>query len=63
MTKDNVQEILNLANEIIGCFHAAEIEGLTAALCNTDDHHLKDLVERRLMYALYAAQEIKEKFE
>jgi hypothetical protein len=52
-----VQEAAALAEEVIGCFHAAEIVGLTAALCNTDDHHLKDLVERRLMHALYAAQE------
>ena len=52
------QEPVVLAQEVIGCFHAAEIEGLTAALVNTSDLHLKDLVERRLMYALYAAQEI-----
>ena len=52
------QEPVALAQEVIGCFHAAEIEGLTAALVNTSDLHLKDLVERRLMYALYAAQEI-----
>jgi hypothetical protein len=53
----------DLADEVIGCFNAAEIEGLTAALANTTDEHLKDLVERRLMYALYAAQEAKEKSE
>jgi len=52
-----VQEPVALAQEVIGCFHAAELEGLTAALANTSDLHLKDLVERRLMYALYAAQE------
>ena len=54
------QEPVALAQEVIGCFHAAEIEGLTAALVNTSDLHLKDLVERRLMYALYAAHDIKE---
>jgi hypothetical protein len=51
----------DLADEVIGCFEAAEIEGLTAALANTTDEHLKDLVERRLMHALYAAQATKEK--
>jgi hypothetical protein len=50
----------DLADEVIGCFEAAEVEGLTAALTNTTDEHLKDLVERRLIYALYAAQELKE---
>jgi predicted negative regulator of RcsB-dependent stress response len=54
-------EQLLLAQEVIGCFHAAEVEGLTAALANTTDEHLKDLIERRLMYALYAAQETQEK--
>ena len=46
------------AQEVIGCFHAAECEGLQAALAGTADEHLKDLVERRLMHALYAAQEV-----
>ncbi len=54
-------EQLVLAQEVIGCFEAAEVEGLTAALANTTDEHLKDLIERRLMYALYAAQETQEK--
>lgn len=59
-----VQEPLtDLADEVIGCFHAAEIEGLTEALANTTDEHLKDLVERRLMYALYSAQETKKEPE
>jgi hypothetical protein len=52
-----------LADEVIGCFGAAECEGLTEALANTADERLKDLVERRLMHALYAAQEAKEKSE
>jgi hypothetical protein len=50
-----------LADEVIGCFDAAKCEGLAEALANTTDEHLKDLVERRLMYAFYAAQESKEK--
>lgn len=45
-----------LSSEVIGCFHAAESEGLTEALANTTDERLKDLVERRLMHALYAAE-------
>lgn len=51
-----VQEPVGLAQEVIGCFDAAESEGLTEALDTTTDDFLKDLVERRLMYALYAAQ-------
>lgn len=43
-------------NEVVGCFDAAESEGLQEALANTTDERLKDLVERRLMYALYACQ-------
>ena len=54
-------EPMALADEVIGCFHAAECEGLTEALANTTDERLKDLVERRLMHALYAAQKPKEK--
>jgi hypothetical protein len=52
-----VQEPVSLANEVIGCFNAAMVEGLQEALAETTDERLKDLVERRLMYALYAAQE------
>lgn len=55
-----VQSADVLADEVIGCFEAAESEGLAAALENTADYHLKDLIERRLMYALYAAQKLKE---
>ena len=44
-----------LSVEVIGCFAAAEAEGLTEALAITTDLRLKDLVERRLMHALYAA--------
>ena len=45
-----------LAAYVIGCFGAAEAEGLQEALAETTDERLKDLVERRLMYALYEAQ-------
>ena len=45
-----------LATYVIGCFQAAEVEGLQEALAETEDERLKDLVERRLMHALYAAQ-------
>lgn len=46
-----------LAEQVIGCFEAAECEGLSQALQETTDLRLKDLVERRLMWALYHAQE------
>ena len=48
----------NALAEVIRCFRAAEIEGLHSALAETADAHLKDLVERRLMYALHAAEEV-----
>jgi hypothetical protein len=51
-----VQEPVGLAGEVIGCFDAAMCEGLQEALAETTDERLKDLIERRLMYALYAAQ-------
>lgn len=41
--------------EVRGCFEAAEGEGLALALAETTDERLKDLVERRLMYAMHAA--------
>lgn len=41
--------------EVIGCFDAAAGEGLAEALAETPDERLKDLVERRLMHAQYAA--------
>lgn len=37
--------------EVHGCFEMAESEGLSTALAETTDERLKDLVERRLMYA------------
>lgn len=48
----------DVLEEIKGCFNAAEVEGLTDALAETTDERLKDLVQRRLMYALYAAQSV-----
>lgn len=47
----------DLAEYVIGCFRAAEAEGLQEALTETTDERLKDLVERRLMHAFYKAQE------
>ena len=41
----------DVAAEVSGCFHAAIDEGLQEALTETTDERLKDLVERRLMYA------------
>lgn len=43
-------------SEVVGCFDAAEAEGLIDVLTWTTDARLKDLVERRLMHALYAAR-------
>lgn len=53
-----VQYLEEVCEEVVGCFFAAEVEGLTEVLANTEDERLKDLVVRRLMYALYAAQEV-----
>jgi hypothetical protein len=41
---------------VIGCFEAAYSEGLSEALAETKDERLKDLFERRIVHALYAAQ-------
>lgn len=49
-------ELLAALKEIQGCFNAAKIEGLDSALSQTNDVELKDLIDRRLMHALYAAQ-------
>ena len=54
---DLMQELVSAVREVIGCFDAAFAEGLQEALAETTDERLKDLVERRLMYALYAAQD------
>jgi hypothetical protein len=40
--------------EAIGCFEAAEVEGLSQVLAESTDERLKDLVTRRLMHALPA---------
>lgn len=41
--------------EVVGCFDAANVEGLDDALVNNTDARLTDLVQRRLMHASYAA--------
>ncbi|CAB4150728.1 hypothetical protein UFOVP577_28 [uncultured Caudovirales phage] len=56
-SENPVQAATNALNTIIGCFEAAEVEGLSGILANTQDERLKDLVERRLMYAYITAQE------
>lgn len=50
------ERLKNSLSVVRGCFEAAESEGLSEALANTTDECLKDLVERRLMYALLAAK-------
>ena len=47
----------NALQEVYGCFEMAHCEGLLEVLAQTPDEQLRDLVERRLMYALYAAQD------
>lgn len=47
-------------SEVIGCFEAAEVEGLSIALAETTDERLKDLIERRVMHAYHAATSAKE---
>lgn len=54
---DLTNELLDKCDVVIGCFEAAMGEGLMEALAETTDMRLKDLVERRLMYALYAMNE------
>lgn len=51
-----VAELESAHKEVVGCFDAAEAEGLSGVLLETDDACIKDLVERRLMYALHAAR-------
>lgn len=41
--------------EVIDCFDAAFAENLNEILAETNDDRLKDLVERRLMFAYTAA--------
>lgn len=41
--------------EVKGCFDAAICEGLNEVLAETSDERLKDIVERRLLYAFDAA--------
>lgn len=53
-----INAIAALAEEVTGCFDAAITEGLHEALAQTSDTRLKDLVERRLMHAYYAANVI-----
>lgn len=50
---DLLEEAANGFEYIDGCFDAAFVEGLREALQETTDLRLKDLIERRLMYAYY----------
>ena len=62
-SENPLQTATNALNTIVGCFEAAEVEGLTEILANTQDERLKDLVERRLMYAYTTAQQALEKLQ
>lgn len=44
-------DLLVLLGDAIGCFDAADAEGLAAALQETTDRRLHDLVTRRLLWA------------
>lgn len=54
---DRISDLLEEAADgfeyIDRCFDAAFVEGLHEALQETTDLRLKDLIERRLMYAYY----------
>jgi len=54
--RKQVNRLLKTKDEVEGCFKAAYSEGLDVALAETTDERLKDLVERRLLYAYYAVQ-------
>lgn len=62
MTSQTDKLVLTL-NEVVNCFSAAYYEGLELVLAETTDERLKDLVERRLLYAFYAAQEVLNEME
>lgn len=51
------QDVRELLCQIIAVFEAAECEGLVQALTETTDLRLKDLIERRLMFAKHFAQD------
>ncbi|URG13000.1 hypothetical protein B2_7 [Stenotrophomonas phage B2] len=51
------QDVRELLCRINAVFEAAECEGLSQALAETTDPRLKDLVERRLMFAQRFAQD------
>lgn len=53
----NRRKLLEGLAEADGCFRAAYIEGLAEVLSETTDARLKDLVERRILYAHHAIVE------
>lgn len=53
METEKLKEVIA---EVKGCFNAAIAEGLIEALAETTDERLKDLIERRVMYAYYAVE-------
>ncbi len=54
----NSERLKEAIVEVQGCFHAAIVEGLLEALSETEDLRLKDLIERRVMYAYYAVEDL-----
>jgi hypothetical protein len=49
-------QAIHALQEVCGCFDAAYVEGLADILANSEDEKLKDLVNRRLLPAYWAAQ-------
>ena len=47
-----IEELGAAVEYAVQCFEAAEVEGLAKVLYDSEDERLKDLVERRLLYAL-----------
>lgn len=57
-----LQQAEEVIEYVVGCFDAAIVEGLIEILATTQDDRLKDLIERRLLFAYYSAQEYQQKF-
>jgi len=51
-----LEEAREACSEAEACFKAAYIEGLEQVLAETTDERLKDLFQRRIVYALEAVQ-------
>jgi hypothetical protein len=50
-------ELEGIRKEVVGCFDAADAEGMWEEVSASSDH-LKDLYQRRILHARYAAEKI-----